>query len=99
MQIDPVGIASVQAAALSGPAQAAGDGLSRFGSWFSQQLAQVNGQLQRSEVDLQQLALGDAQSLHQVMMNLEETKLSFHLLVQVRNHVLEAYQEIMRMQI
>ncbi len=59
----------------------------------------MNSQLQRVDADLQRLALGDAQNLHQVMINLEEAKLSFQLLVQVRNHALEAYQEIMKMQI
>ena len=33
------------------------------------------------------------------MTNLEEAKLSFQLLVQVRNKLLEAYQDILRMQV
>jgi flagellar hook-basal body complex protein FliE len=47
---------------------------------------------------LRSLAAGDAVSLHEVMMRAEEARLSFQLVVQLRNHVLEAYQEIMRMQ-
>jgi len=86
-------------AALGANAPSSGDAVSRFGAWFSEQLAAVNGQLQHADAGLQNLALGDAQSLHQVMINLEEAKLSFQLLVQVRNHALEAYQEILRMQI
>jgi flagellar hook-basal body complex protein FliE len=33
------------------------------------------------------------------MMSLEKAKLSFELALQVRNKLLEAYQDIMRMQI
>jgi flagellar hook-basal body complex protein FliE len=33
------------------------------------------------------------------MIRLEETKLAFQLMVQVRNRLLEAYQDVMRMQI
>ena len=101
MNIEPVeSVVTVRAGEL--PTQAAetgGDGLSKFGAWFGQQLGEVNGQLRRADSDLQRLALGDARNLHQVMINLEEARLSFQLLVQVRNRALEAYQEVMRMQI
>jgi flagellar hook-basal body complex protein FliE len=45
------------------------------------------------------LAAGDTDNLHQVMIALEEAKLSFQLMVQVRNKLLESYQDILRMQI
>lgn len=40
---------------------------------------------------------GDAGSLHHAMIALEKADISFRTLLQVRNRVLEAYQEIMRM--
>jgi flagellar hook-basal body complex protein FliE len=73
--------------------------VSAFGQWFAQQLGQVNGQLQGAEHGLQALASGQSQNLHQVMISLEEARLSFQMLVQVRNRVLEAYQDVMRMQV
>lgn len=42
---------------------------------------------------------GDAGSLHQAMIALEKADISFRTLLQVRNRVLEAYQEIMRIQV
>jgi flagellar hook-basal body complex protein FliE len=48
---------------------------------------------------LQQLATGDAQNLHQVMIRLEESRLSFQLLMQVRGRLLDAYQDVMKMQV
>ena len=70
-----------------------------FGNMISQGLAQVNEQLQTSQVGLQRLATGDMQNLHQVMIQLEESRLSFQLMLQVRGRLLEAYQDVMKMQI
>ena len=62
-------------------------------------LRQVSEQLQTSQVDLQRLASGDVGNLHQVMIRLEESRISFQLMLQVRNRLLESYQEVMRMQV
>ena len=48
---------------------------------------------------LNDVATGQAGSLHQVMLKMEETRMQFELFMQARNKVLEAYQEVMRMQI
>ncbi len=70
-----------------------------FGQLVSHGLSQINGQLIGSQVDLQKLAMGNAQNLHQIMINLEESRVSFQLMMQVRNRLLEAYQDIMKMPI
>lgn len=70
-----------------------------FGDWFASELQAVNTHLLRSDQEVQQLALGQAGNLHEVMIHMEEAKLSFQLLAQVRNRMLEAYQEVMRMQV
>ncbi|WP_116138492.1 flagellar hook-basal body complex protein FliE [Trinickia diaoshuihuensis] len=70
-----------------------------FGQFVGEGMAQVNQALLASQSDLQSLALGNAQNLHQVMMRLEETRLSFQLMMQVRSRVLEAYQDVMKMQV
>lgn len=71
----------------------------QFDSLVSAGLAGVNRALLRTETDAQRLAVGDVQNLHQVMIHMEEAKASFQLLLQVRNRLLDAYQEVMRMQI
>jgi len=71
----------------------------RFGAMVSQGLEAVNRDLVASQVDLQQLATGNAQNLHEMMIRLEESRLSFQLLMQVRGRLLEAYQDVMRMQV
>ncbi len=45
------------------------------------------------------LATGDVKDLHQVMIAMEKADLGVQLTVQVRNKIVEAYQEIMRMQV
>jgi flagellar hook-basal body complex protein FliE len=43
--------------------------------------------------------VGNVQNLHQVMIRLEESRLAFQLTMQVRNRLLESYQDVMRMQV
>lgn len=78
-------------------------GASATGVPFSQLvtggLQGVNQQLLAGQADLQKLALGEAQNLHEIMVRLEESRISLQLMLQVRNRVLEAYQDVMRMQI
>lgn len=59
----------------------------------------LNQQMYRNDQAVQAVALGDTGELHQVMMNMEKTRLTFELALQVRNKALEAYQELMRMQV
>jgi flagellar hook-basal body complex protein FliE len=68
-----------------------------FGRMVTEGLDQVNQQLLGSQVDLQRLATGDVQNLHQVMIRLEESRLSLQFLLQVRSRLLEAYQDVMKM--
>ena len=73
------------------------------GTSFTQRIAggleQLNQQLLVTQVDLQGLALGEAGNLHELMIRLEESRMALQLALQVRNRVLEAYQDVMRMQI
>ena len=71
----------------------------QFADWFKTELTQLNEQIVSSEHKLEQLASGENNNLHEVMMSLEKAKLSFQLALQVRNKLMEGYQEIMRMQI
>ena len=45
------------------------------------------------------LLSGQNTSLHQTMIAMEEASISFQLMVEVRNKMLESYQELMRMQV
>jgi flagellar hook-basal body complex protein FliE len=59
----------------------------------------LNQELVAGDQAVRNVALGNVDNLHATMMTLEHAKLSLQLLLQVRNGVLQAYQDIMRMQI
>ena len=98
------GLTGVEAIGAVGEPQAAAPAVStepasRFADWFDNQVGQLNTQLVQAEQGVQQLAAGNAASLHDVMIRMEEARLSFQLAVQFRSRVLEAYQDVMRMQV
>ena len=81
--------------ATRGPTEAAGS--------FSNVLGQFV-----HDVNAKQVAAGDAVNgvlsgqnvpLHQAMVAMEEASVSFQMMVEVRNKLLDSYQELMRMQI
>jgi len=79
------------------------DATATAGADFSQMvtsgLRTVNQQLLVSQADLQSLAMGNTENLHQIMIRLEESKMSFQLMMQIRNRMLEAYQDVMKMSV
>lgn len=95
-------IAAVAAVGQTAVAQRA-DPVSAPGQSFATVLAQgiddINGALVRADAMLAHAALDGSQPPHQVMLALEEARLSFHLALQVRNRLLEGYQELLRMQV
>jgi flagellar hook-basal body complex protein FliE len=69
-----------------------------FGKDLEDAISQVNGlELDsRKEVDK---FLNDDTDLHSVMMALEKADVSFQMMMQVRNKIVAAYQEIMKTQV
>ncbi|MCL6559015.1 MAG: flagellar hook-basal body complex protein FliE [Firmicutes bacterium] len=48
---------------------------------------------------VKQMLTGEIEDIHQVTVAMQEAKLSMQLAVEVRNKIIEAYQEVSRMQI
>lgn len=70
-----------------------------FSARLQSELTAVNAKLETAEAGLRDLAAGKQGNIHHVMLALEDARMSFQLLAQVRNKVLESYQELLRMQI
>jgi len=68
-----------------------------FSSYLGEMVGKVNAAQQESDKAVQQLATGEARGLHEVMIAMEKSSISFQFMTQVRNKVVEAYQEVMRM--
>lgn len=62
-------------------------------------LDKLNGEQIQAEQMTEALATGQAPDLHSVMITAEKSMISFQMAVQIRNKAMEAYQEIMRMQV
>lgn len=75
------------------------DAVGQFGQLVTQGLDRVNNDLVASQVDMQRLATGNATDLHNIMIHLEESQLSFQLMMQVRSRLLDAYSDVMKMQV
>ena len=70
-----------------------------FGDVLKQAVTEIN-QLQNSaDRAITGVQLGQSGSIHEAMIAIEKADISFRAMMQVRNKILEAYQEIMRMQV
>jgi flagellar hook-basal body complex protein FliE len=70
-----------------------------FASMLGQMVSDVNAKQNISAQAVSALQSGQTVPLHQAVIAMEEANVSFQLMVEVRNRLLESYQEIMRMQI
>ena len=70
-----------------------------FSSLLTQALQDVNQVHLVADADAAKLAAGEDVDIHQVMIGMEKANVAFGLTLQVRNKLVEAYQEIMRMQV
>ncbi|MBT9139437.1 MAG: Flagellar hook-basal body complex protein FliE [Dehalococcoidia bacterium] len=70
-----------------------------FAAALKSALSDVNKLQLQADESVKKLAMGQGEDIHQVMIAVEQAKLAMQLTVQVRNKVVEAYQEISRMQI
>lgn len=77
-------------------ASSTAEGVGRF---FSELVSKVNDIQVQSDKSIQGLASGENKNLHEVMIEVEKASISFQFMSQVRNKALEAYQEVMRMQV
>lgn len=68
-----------------------------FGETLKESIAQVNDLQKTAEEAAQNLALGKEKDIAHTLIAIEKANVSFQLMMQVRNKILEAYQEVMRM--
>ncbi len=76
---------------------APGQSQAKFSEVFSNMLNSVNDLQQQSSQMQQSFMAGDPVELHDVMIRAQEAGLTMDLLLEIRNKLLNAYSEIMRM--
>ncbi|MBP9902810.1 MAG: flagellar hook-basal body complex protein FliE [Verrucomicrobia subdivision 3 bacterium] len=70
-----------------------------FANTLDHMVADVSGKQAAASDAITGLMSGQGVPLHQAMIAMEEASVSFQLMVEVRNKLLESYQELMRMQV
>ena len=69
-----------------------------FGQMLDGLVASVDAKQAGAKALTQKVLLGDSDQLHQSVIAMQEAGVSFSLMVEVRNKLIESYQELMRMQ-
>jgi flagellar hook-basal body complex protein FliE len=91
------------AAPVDGPASNRSDAPAtkptEFGSILQKSLGEVNKLQAEADQAVEALATGKGISLHETMIALEKADLSFRLMMQVRNKIVEAYRDVVNMQV
>jgi len=84
---------------LSAPTAAPTSGGASFSSVLGGFVQEVSDKQTAASDAVAGLLGGKNVSLHQTMISMEEASVSFQLMVEVRNRLLDSYQELMRMQV
>lgn len=70
-----------------------------FGELLAKGLEQVHSLQADADAAILQLALGETDNLHQVMTAVERASIALELTIAIRNRLVDAYHELMRMQV
>ena len=81
-----------------GPEKASG-GNGSFGRLVEKTLSETERLQDTADGMVKSLAQGEITDVHQVMLAMNRADLSFRMMLEVRNKLLDAYQEVMRMQV
>ncbi|MBY0504934.1 MAG: flagellar hook-basal body complex protein FliE [Bryobacteraceae bacterium] len=81
------------------PASEAGNEESAFGGILKQAIQQVTGAAQQADESLNSFLRGESEEVHKVALDAQRAEISMEMFLQMRNKVVQAYQEVMRMQL
>ena len=70
-----------------------------FANMLSDAIEGVDNNMKASESSVQNFVTGKTDNLHDVMISMQKAQLSFQMMIEVRNKVIDTYQEISRMQV
>ncbi len=70
-----------------------------FGDTLEQAIGKVNHLQKTADKEMQALATGEKTNISEVMIAAEKADIALKLMMSVRNKVIDAYQEVMKMQV
>lgn len=99
LPIDPVALSALSAIQVDPAALPTRAASPSFTAMMSDGIEQTNTRLLEASQLTRAFAVGQDIPVHQVTFALEQARLSFELMNQVRTRLVESYQEILRMQV
>ncbi len=79
-------------------AGATGD-VKSFADTLKDAVGSVNEMSHEANTQIQKLATGETKNIPEVLIASEKASVAFKLMLQVRNKIIDAYQEVMKMQV
>ena len=99
MAITPVGgNPALMAAKLMSQSSSGSTPDAPFSQLITKLISDANGQQLQSNQMLEEFATGKVDSVHDVVLSVAKADLSFRMILEIRNRLIENYQDIMRMQ-
>lgn len=74
-------------------------GKTSFGEVLKESIQKAGELEKEADQEATKLATMETQDIHNTMIAIEKADLTFQLMMQVRNKIISAYEEIMRMQV
>ncbi|MCK5072378.1 MAG: flagellar hook-basal body complex protein FliE [Bacteriovoracaceae bacterium] len=69
-----------------------------FSEMLVNSISEVNNLQQEANKAIEKLATGKSKNIHETMLSVEKADIAFRTMNQIRSKVIEAYKEVMRMQ-
>jgi len=86
-------------AAPSAPTQGPGNAFQSFSDVLGNAVSAIDGTQTAADAAVTQLITGQSTDVHSVMIAMEKAKVTFDLAVQVRNKLLDGFNELMHTQV
>lgn len=83
----------------AGLARPAGPGGTSFADTLRQSIAEVNQLKTQADAATEDLAVGKSTDIQGTILAMEKADISFKVMMEVRNKIVSAYQEVMRTQV
>jgi flagellar hook-basal body complex protein FliE len=97
LKISLPGLVSPVSPPVASPLQ--GGGAGAFGEIFAEAVGRVEDFRVNAEQTVERFLSGEQEEIHSVAMATQRAELAFELFLQVKNKAVQAYQEVMRMQL
>jgi flagellar hook-basal body complex protein FliE len=74
------------------------DEAASFGQWLNQSIASIDKMQQQSDEAALKLVTGENTDIHGTMIAMQKANIAMNLVMEIRNKIISAYDEIKRMQ-